>query len=100
MEDLNKVIQRDDQEELSDRFYTTLAFGTGGLRGRIGGGFNRMNPYVVRKATQGLASYIRKHTSGGSAVIAYDSRNFSSLFAEEAARVLCSNGIKTYLFHL
>ncbi len=98
LEDLNKVIQRDDQEELSDRFYTTLAFGTGGLRGRIGGGFNRMNPYVVRKATQGLASYIRKHTSGGSAVIAYDSRNFSSLFAEEAARVLCSNGIKTYLF--
>lgn len=97
-DDLEKVIKNKDNEELNDRFYTTLAFGTGGLRGKIGGGFNRMNPYVVRKATQGLATYIKKHTSAGSAVIAYDSRHYSELFAEEAARVFCSNGIKTYLF--
>lgn len=97
-EDLEKVIKNKNNEELNDRFYTTLAFGTGGLRGKIGGGFNRMNPYVVRNATQGLATYIKKHTSEGSAVIAYDSRHYSELFAEEAARVFCSNGIKTYLF--
>ena len=65
---------------------------------KIGGGYNRMNPYIVRKATQGLCNYVKKYTSAGSAVIAYDSRNFSKLFAEEAARIFCSNGIKTYLF--
>ncbi len=98
IEDLKKVIDSGDEEDLNDRFYTTLAFGTGGLRGKIGGGFNRMNPYVVRKATQGLSDYVKEFTDKGSAVIAYDSRNFSRLFAEEAARVFCSNGIKTYLF--
>ncbi len=96
--DLKKVIASDDEEELNDRFYTSLVFGTGGLRGKIGGGYNRMNPYIVRKATQGLSNYVKKYTSAGSAVIAYDSRNFSRLFAEEAARIFCSNGIKTYLF--
>ncbi len=96
--DLEKVIKNNDSDELNDRFYTSLSFGTGGLRGRIGGGLNRMNPYIVRKATQGLSNYIRKNTSTGSAVIAYDSRHFSDLFADEAARIFCSNGIKTYLF--
>jgi len=87
--------------ELNDRFYTDLAFGTGGLRGVIGGGYNRMNPFTVRRATQGLANYIVKAAPSGaeaSAVIAYDSRNFSDEFALQAALVLCANGIKTYLF--
>ncbi len=98
VKDLEKVLEQGNEEELNDRFYTSLSFGTGGLRGRIGGGLNRMNPYIVRKATQGLSNYILKHTSKGSAVIAYDSRHFSDLFAEEAARIFCTNGIKTYLF--
>ena len=96
--DLKKVVDSGDKEELNDRFYTSLVFGTGGLRGKIGGGYNRMNPYIVRKATQGLSNYVKRYTSNGSAVIAYDSRNFSKVFAEEAARIFCSNGIKTYLF--
>ncbi|RKX93444.1 MAG: phospho-sugar mutase [Spirochaetes bacterium] len=96
--DLKKVVDSGDKEELHDRFYTSLVFGTGGLRGKIGGGYNRMNPYIVRKATQGLSNYVKRYTSNGSAVIAYDSRNFSKVFAEEAARIFCSNGIKTYLF--
>ncbi len=98
VDDLKKVIEKNNRDELNDRFYTSLSFGTGGLRGKIGGGLNRMNPFIVRKATQGLSNYIKKHTEKGSAVIAYDSRHFSDLFAEEAARIFCSNGIKTYLF--
>lgn len=87
-------------EELRDRFFTDLKFGTGGLRGVIGGGFNRMNSFTVQRATQGLATYIAKSSNSGeaSAVIAYDSRNFSDVFAMDAARVFCGNGIKTYLF--
>jgi phosphoglucomutase len=84
---------------LNDRFYTNLDFGTGGLRGTIGGGYNRMNPFVVNSATQGLANYILSNWSGEpKAAIAYDSRRFSDLFAREAARVLAGNGIKTYIF--
>ncbi len=98
IEDLNKVIKNNDTDELNDRFYTDLEFGTGGLRGVIGGGYNRMNPYIIRKSTTGLANYITKTTASGSVAIAYDSRNFSELFAEEAALVLCSHGIKVYLF--
>jgi len=81
--DVEDRLLADDWAGLSDRFYTELDFGTGGLRGLIGGGTNRMNPFVVRKATQGLSSYIRSCTRGrgASAVIAFDSRNFSSLFA-------------------
>jgi phosphoglucomutase len=99
----NQVIELVEQQnltELSDRFYTDLEFGTGGLRGVIGGGYNRMNPFVVRKSTQGLANYIKKAASAkdASAVIAYDSRNFSDTFALEAALVFCANGIRTYLF--
>ena len=97
--EMAEVLAKEDAEELNDRFYTGLSFGTGGLRGVIGGGYNRMNPYTVRKATQGLADYIRKQTgTSGSAVIAYDSRHFSDLFAKEAALTLCANGIKTSLF--
>ncbi|MBI9105471.1 MAG: phospho-sugar mutase [Spirochaetales bacterium] len=96
--ELTEVLENGTAEELSDRFYTELSFGTGGLRGIIGGGYNRMNPYTVRKATQGLSDYIKKNVSGGSVVIAYDSRNYSDLFAREAALNLCANKIKVWLF--
>lgn len=97
---VEELVQKEDWTELNDRFFTDLAFGTGGLRGVIGGGYNRMNPFTVRRATQGLANYIKKAVPAeqASAVIAYDSRNFSDLFAMQAALVLCANGIKTYLF--
>ncbi|MDR1373393.1 MAG: phospho-sugar mutase, partial [Treponema sp.] len=94
----------DAQKELEDRFYRNLEFGTGGLRGIIGGGYNRMNTLVVKSATQGLASYLiktfpEKAAAGGlSAAIAYDSRHYSPEFAEAAALVFAANGIKTYLF--
>lgn len=97
-DDLEKVLQSGNLEDLNDRFYTQLSFGTGGLRGVIGGGYNRMNPFIVQQATQGLANYILKTTEQGSVAIAYDSRNFSDLFSDEAARVLSANGIKVYLF--
>lgn len=98
IEDLKKVVEKKDSEELNDRFYMDLEFGTGGLRGVIGGGYNRINPYIIRKSTTGLARYINKMAKDGSVAIAYDSRNFSELFAEEAALILCANGIKVYLF--
>ena len=91
----------DDEEEIEDRFYKDLDFGTGGLRGKIGAGTNRMNQYTVRKATQGLANYIINYREDGrekGVVIAYDSRHKSPEFAEEAALVLNGNEIKTYLF--
>ncbi|MFW6207540.1 MAG: phospho-sugar mutase [Spirochaetota bacterium] len=96
--ELQEVLDKNDIDNLNDRFYTQLSFGTGGLRGVIGGGYNRINPFIVQQATQGLANYINKAADAGSAVIAYDSRNYSDLFAEEAARVLCANGIKVWLF--
>jgi phosphoglucomutase len=98
IDDLQQVVDSNNIDELNDRFYMDLEFGTGGLRGVIGGGYNRMNPYIIRKSTTGLANYINKMVQGGSVAIAYDSRNFSPLFAEEAALVLCANGIKVYLF--
>jgi len=91
-------------KELADRFYQNLEFGTGGLRGVIGGGYNRMNTLVVKSATQGLASYLvktfpEKSAAGGlKAAIAFDSRRYSEEFAEAAALILAANGIKTYLF--
>lgn len=88
-------------KEIEDRFYTDLQFGTGGLRGIIGAGTNRMNTYVVRKATQGLADLILEVGEEGKkrgVVIAYDSRHFSEHFAREAALILARNGIKAYLF--
>lgn len=90
---------RNDEAEIEDRFYKDLEFGTGGLRGIIGAGTNRINFYTVRKATQGLANYMIKQ--GGQekgAAIAYDSRKFSPEFAKEAALCLCANGIRAYLF--
>ena len=89
----------DDEKEMEDRFYTELEFGTAGLRGVIGAGTNRMNIYTVRKATQGLANYIKK--VGGQArgvAIAYDSRHMSPEFADEAALCLAANGVKAYVF--
>lgn len=87
------------EKEIIDRFYKDLAFGTGGLRGIIGAGTNRMNIYTVRKATQGLANVIIEEKGEEKGVaIAFDSRNMSPEFAEEAARCLCANGIRTYLF--
>ena len=90
---------RDNEEEIKERFYTELEFGTAGLRGVIGAGLNRMNIYTVRKATQGLANYILE--VGGSkrgVAIAYDSRHMSPEFADEAALCLNANGIKAYVF--
>lgn len=88
-----------DEKEIEDRFYKDLEFGTGGLRGIIGNGTNRINVYTIRKATQGLANYINKKSGAGKGVsIAYDSRRFSERFAREAAAVLNGNGIKTFLF--
>lgn len=85
-------------EEISDRFYQNLAFGTGGLRGVLGAGTNRMNIYTVRKATQGLANYLNKHGEKPSVAIAYDSRNKSELFAREAAGVLAANGVTAHIY--
>ncbi len=88
-----------DEKEIEDRFYRELEFGTGGLRGVIGAGTNRMNIYTVRKATQGLANYIIKAKGQEKGVaIAYDSRRMSPEFAKEAALCLNSNGVKTYIF--
>lgn len=88
-----------DENEIKERFYTDLAFGTAGLRGIIGAGTNRMNAYTVRRATQGLANYILKQGKATQGVaIAYDSRRFSPEFADEAARCLAANGIRAYRF--
>jgi len=88
-----------DDNEIKDRFYRSLSFGTGGLRGIIGAGTNRMNAYTVRKATQGLANFILKeHGEDRGVAIAYDSRRMSIEFSEEAALCLCANGIKAYRF--
>jgi phosphoglucomutase len=89
----------DDENEIKERFYQDLEFGTAGLRGIIGAGINRMNIYVVRKATQGLANYIINQGGAEKGVaIAYDSRHMSPEFAEEAALTLAANGIKAYKF--
>ena len=91
---------RGNDAEIEDRFYTELSFGTAGMRGVLGAGTNRMNRYNVRRATKGLAAYLR--TQPGAAergvVIAYDSRRCSDLFARETAQVLCQEGVKAYLF--
>lgn len=89
----------DDAAEIEERFYRNLEFGTGGLRGIIGAGTNRMNLYTVRRATQGLANYILKEQGEKKgAAIAFDSRNMSPEFAEEAALCLAANGIRAYIF--
>lgn len=90
---------KDNEAEIEDRFYTNLEFGTGGLRGVMGAGTNRMNIYTVRMATQGIANYLAKiGISEPSAAIAFDNRNNASLYALETALCLCANGVKVYLF--
>ena len=88
---------KDDQDAIYDRFYRELEFGTAGLRGVLGAGTNRMNIYVVRYATQGLANYLKKNYDKASVAIAGDSRIKSDVFVKEAARVLAANGIKAYV---
>ena len=85
------------EDEIYERFYTALKFGTAGLRGIIGAGTNRMNIYVVRQATQGLANYVLAKYGKGAVAISHDSRIKADLFMNEAARVLAANGIKTYI---
>ena len=100
-EDTKKELQaiKDDDQEIKERFSMDLEFGTAGLRGIIGAGVNRMNIYVVRRATQGLANYIKKMGGESKGVaIAYDSRRMSPEFSEEAALCLAANGIKAYRF--
>lgn len=87
-----------DENEIEDRFYKDLEFGTGGLRGIIGAGSNRMNIYTVSKATQGFANYLNKSFENPSVAIAYDSRNMSKEFSKAAALTLCANNIKVYLY--
>ena len=90
---------KEDDNEIKERFYKDLEFGTAGLRGVIGAGTNRMNIYTVRKATQGLANYILKNKAEARGVaIAYDSRRMSPEFADESALCLAANGIKAYVF--
>ena len=91
-----KSIQGDD-EQILDRFYKNLKFGTAGLRGIIGAGTNRMNIYVVRQATQGLANYVNNTYGGGAVAISHDSRIKADVFMIESAKVLAANGIKVYI---
>ncbi|PIE97721.1 MAG: phosphomannomutase [Treponema sp.] len=101
---IKALIDEKNEKELSERFYKNLAFGTAGLRGIIGGGTNRMNPYVVKKAAQGMANYLikalPKEAEAGElkAVIAYDSRHYSPQFAESSALIFAANGITCFLF--
>ena len=94
-EELKSIKGNDDA--VYDRFYTSLKFGTAGLRGVIGAGTNRMNIYVVRQATQGLANYVLNKFGKGAVAISHDSRIKADLFMKEAARVLAANGIKVYI---
>jgi len=90
---------KDNEKEIEDRFYRELEFGTGGMRGVIGAGTNRMNKYTIRKAAQGLANYLKNQGTGNKGIaIAYDSRHCSDTFAMETALVMASNNIKAYLF--
>ena len=101
-QDLTEELQsiQGQEDEINDRFYRELEFGTAGLRGVIGAGTNRMNVYTVRKATQGLSNYLLKHAGGKpqSVAIAYDSRIKGVLFSKESAAVLAANGIKAYIY--
>lgn len=98
--EVQNLLATNNEKELEDRFYRDLEFGTGGLRGIIGGGYNRMNSLVVRRATQGLCDYLISTVKNKqlSACIAYDSRHYSSNFALDSALIFAANGIKAYLF--
>ena len=93
-----EALKNEDYESLYDRFYTALAFGTAGMRGVIGGGTNRINTFMVRKVTQGLAEYCLSVGPDSTVVIAFDSRHYSPEFAKAAALVLSANKVKTYLY--
>lgn len=88
----------DDEDAIRDRFYRDLEFGTGGLRGVLGAGTNRMNIYTVRRATQGLANYVKASFKNPSVAISFDSRNKSDVFAKAAACVLAANGVKAHIY--
>lgn len=94
----NELRNIKDEKEIEDRFYKDLDFGTGGLRGVIGAGSNRMNIYTVSKATQGFANYLNGRFENPSVAIAYDSRNMSKEFSKAAALTLCANNVKVYLY--
>jgi len=94
----NELKSISDDKEIEDRFYKDLDFGTGGLRGEIGAGSNRMNVYTVAQATQGFANYLNDSFKDPSVAIAYDSRNMSKEFAQAAALTLCANNVKVYLY--
>ncbi|MBU3812221.1 MAG: phospho-sugar mutase [Candidatus Niameybacter stercoravium] len=94
----NELQAIENEKEIEDRFYKNLEFGTGGLRGKIAAGSNRMNVYTIGKATQGLATYLLKHKAEPSVAIAYDSRNMSKEFADQAASVLAANGVRVFLY--
>jgi len=98
--EVEALIEAKDYAELEDRFYRDLEFGTGGLRGVIGGGYNRMNSLVIRRATQGMCDYLNATVGGKSlsACVAYDSRRYSDVFALDTALIFAANGIKAYLF--
>ncbi len=98
VQELNSLDAQKDEAAVFDRFYRNLEFGTGGLRGVIGAGTNRMNIYVIRRATQGLANYLKSTALPQCVAIGYDSRIKSDLFALEAARVLAANGITAWLY--
>lgn len=97
-DDVGEVLKSMKENEIEDAFYKNLSFGTGGLRGIIGAGTNRMNVYTVGKATQGVAAYLLRNYSVPSVVIGYDSRVKSEIFARTAASVLAANGIKVYIW--
>ena len=100
-QEVKRMLESEDKTELIDSFYRTLEFGTGGLRGIMGPGTNRMNIYTVGAATQGLSNYLNKNfenLSQISVVVGHDCRNNSRLFAETAAKIFSANGIKVYLF--
>ena len=97
-EELSALDPEKDLDAINDRFYRDLEFGTGGLRGVIGAGTNRMNIYVIRRATQGLCAYLKAANLPGKVAIGYDSRIKSDLFALEAAKVIAANGLTAYLY--
>ena len=99
--EVKAMLENEDKTALIDAFYQNLEFGTGGLRGIMGAGTNRMNKYIVGMATQGFANYINKAFAGKkdiSVVVGHDCRNNSRLFAETVADIFSANGIKAYLF--
>lgn len=97
-EDIKKELAGIDDGEMEDAFYRDLSFGTGGLRGVIGAGTNRMNVYTVAKASQGLSDYVNRHYENGSIAVSFDSRIKSELFAKTAAGVFAANGLKVYIY--